>query len=195
MLEQKSNKFFTGLIIIVIVIVFLDLAVYAVYKGLNQATPSLKVNSAQASTMSIKTNKLSYASNEVVVVTIINSGIKPIVETRHASSDDEITVKGAPNLGKNYGVALIEKYNEDGWLAIEPLWRCDSSCTEPCAEPQVIKPGETKVFSWSQERRFCRQGDENMKHEVAGPGRYRIASAVMNGQGYKIIRSEEFVIN
>jgi len=190
MLEVKNNKFFAGLIIVVIVVVFLDVAVYAIYRGKNQATPNLKLNSAKASSMSIKTNKLSYVPDEAVMVTIVNSGVKSMVE----NEAEEITVKGAPGLGENYGVALIEKYDKNGWLAIEPLWRCDSLCSEPCSETQAIKPGETKVFTWDQERRLCRQGNQEMESEAAGPGRYRIASAVLNGQGYKIIRSEEFVI-
>lgn len=190
MLEEKSNKFFAGLIIVVIAIVILDVAVYAVYKGFSQATPNLKLNSAQASSMSIKTNKLSYTLDEAVMVTIINSGVKPMVE----NETEEITVKGAPSLGKNYGVALIEKYVEDGWLAIEALWRCDSACMNPCAKTQAIKPGENKKFSWDQKRQLCQSNGETVSSGV-GPGQYRISSAVLQSNGgHKLINSEEFII-
>ncbi|MCK5212169.1 hypothetical protein KAJ89_05705 [Candidatus Parcubacteria bacterium] len=191
MLKVKNNKFFAGLIIVVVAVVILDVAVYAVYKGFSQATPSLKLNSAQASSMSIKTNKSSYASGETVIVTIINSGVKSMIE----NEAEEITVKGAPNLGKNYGVALIEKYNEDGWLAIEALWRCDSACIYPCTETQAIKPGEIKVFIWDQTRKLCQGDGVDIETVNAGAGRYRISSAVLDpGGGHKLIHSEEFII-
>lgn len=193
MLKEKSNKFIIGLIIVIIAVVALDVLVYAVYKGMSvQPGMSLKINSAKAKSMSIKTDKLNYAPGEEIAVTVVNASDRLIRE----NSGDVVTVNGAPNLGKNYGVALIEKYDNGGWLAIEPLWRCDAPCNEPCPKTQAIKPGETKIFIWDQTRKLCQNADKDIKTVNAGVGRYRISSAVLGLSGvYKMIHSKEFIIN
>jgi len=192
MLAEKNNKFFAGLIIVIIAVVVLDVMVYAVYKGMsNQSGPNLKINSVQAASMAIKTDKLNYIQGEEVVVTVINASSKPIRE----NDEEAVTVNGAPNLGKNYGVALIEKYDNGGWLAIEPLWRCDAPCDELCPEIQAIKSGEIKIFTWDQTRKLCQGDGVDIKIANAGAGRYRVTSAILNLSGaYKMIHSKEFVI-
>ena len=90
-------------------------------------------------------------------------------------------VKPDRSLGENYGIGLIEKFEDDKWIAIEPVWRCESdisSCFAECKYDSSFEPSETRVFEWDQTVRFCNIVDRTEKVENAGPGKYKVSSNV-----------------
>ena len=102
-------------------------------------------------------------------------------------------------LGENYGIGLIEKFEDDKWVAIEPVWRCESefsSCFTECLYEYSFRPGETRVFEWDQTVRICNKLERTEKIENAGAGKYRVASSIWftKERTYKTIYSNEFTI-
>lgn len=173
--------------------IFIEWIVSQRYNDGSVAKPTL------ASKLSISTNKTKYKFGETVKIVITNSAENPIVEQATSS----VNVKSNRFLGRNYGVGLIEKFEDarlpgeqGAWIAVEPVWRCGDSCFSECQYNQSIKPTETRTFSWNQTILICDKFNHTENIQQAEAGKYRISSAIWSHaeKTYKIIRSNEFVI-
>jgi hypothetical protein len=150
------------------------------------------VNPISASKLIISTDKSEYKSSEPVKIIITNSAKNPVVQQATSS----ISVTSNRFLGKNYGVGLIEKWENSIWVAIEPVWRCGSSCFTECKYDRAIKPGERSVFVWPQTILICNMFNHSEEVRQAEAGKYRVTSAIWSDeeQKYKIIHSNEFIL-
>lgn len=146
----------------------------------------------EASNMAIQTNKLTYQRGEMVKITITNQAESVMAE----QTESFINVRTLGNLGKNYGVGLIEQYNDGVWSAVEPIWRCAEACYSPCADLRTIEPGEKVDFLWPQTRLICHGQARNEKISLVPAGRYRITSALWNDEigDYEQVYSNDFWI-
>jgi hypothetical protein len=145
-----------------------------------------------SSEVTITTDKQEYEQGEEVKVTIINGLEYPIV--LQPILPDKL--KSIKFLGENYGIGLIEKFDKETWVGIEPVWRCENSCFAECKYKHSFEPGEKRVFEWNQKILICDKIDRTEKVKDAEAGRYRISSAVWldEEQNYKMIYSNEFTI-
>ena len=188
----KLRKYYSIIIIIAIsLLTLLNLAVFLYSRTFNLINYQAK--SVLAAKMTINTDKTVYEAGETVEIEIINSATKTIAEENRAP----IIANYERNLGKNFGVGVIEKYENNLWLVVEAIWRCNSPCYEECKYKDHIGPTESKIFSWSQELIMCDELKKKEEVKEAGAGKYRVSAAVYdeNQKMHIIFHSNEFIIN
>lgn len=188
-----SRRLILAVIVIILAIILIVMIVFNT-TGTGPATKT-----AQAAKINIFTNKAEYQQGEEVKMIISNYANNTIIQETITNTG----IEAADNSGESYGIGLIEQYIEaslpdgqGGWVAVEPVWRCNKSCFEPCKDEHEIKSGKKKVFSWDQTVLVCDY--ENSREETikAKPGRYRISSGFWNEaeQRNEVIYSNEFII-
>lgn len=163
---------------------------FAEPKCINNRCQLLEKTEVEKKEVTITTDKTKYEQGETVKTTITNNLDYSV--TPSAAN----LVKADRSLGENYGIGLIEKFEDDKWVAIEPVWRCENSCFVECRYMSSFEPSETRVFEWEQTVRICNIIDRTEKVENAGPGKYRVSSNIwfIKEKNYKIIYSNEFTI-
>jgi len=188
----KVGKYYSIIIVIVVALItLLNLVIFLFNTSFKDVNYSVK--SAKAAKILINTDKMEYFSGETVEIIIINSADRVIVEQEKAP----IIANYERNLGKNFGVGVIEKHVNNSWLVVEAIWRCDSPCYKECKYEDYIKPTESKIFKWDQKLIICDILNHNEETLDAGIGKYRVSTA-MYGEGkkeYIIFHSNEFIIN
>jgi len=189
---EKAGKYYSIIIVIVVsLITLLNLVVFLYGTSFKDVNYSVK--SVSAAKMLINTDKIEYFSGETVEIKIINSADRVIVEQKKAP----IIANYERNLGKNFGVGVIEKYVNNSWLVVEAIWRCNSSCYEECIYGDYIKPTESKTFNWNQKLTICDMLNHNEETLDTGAGKYRVSVAMYDDSKRKhiIFHSNEFIIN
>ncbi len=186
MLAYKKVIFPFVFIFLLILLVFLEWGL------LRKRNYESLVKPISASKLNISTDKCEYKLSEPVKIYITNSAKNPVVQQATSS----INIKSKRFLGNNYGVGLIEKWEDGAWMAVEPVWRCGGSCFTECKYSQPIQPGEKSGFIWPQTILICDIFNHSEEVRQAEAGKYRATSAVWSDmeRKYKIIYSNEFII-
>lgn len=189
---KKTLKIFdVFLLFFVLIIIILFFAIN--FDGKELKNSYYNISTAQAKKLNIKTDKTKYKKGEEIKIYLENFAENPIKEKK----DSSIMVSSSRYLGQNYGVGLIEKKNNNSWIAIEPVWRCEKKCYELCSYEDMIKPEEQKVFVWDQNLINCNYKEKLESREQAREGIYRISSASWNNaeNKYSTFYSNEFLIS
>lgn len=191
---ESSSKFRRALRLFDVLFVLSVLSVIGVFFAVLSGDPSPSpkmVNEAKADGLSIETGKSAYSLGEKVEVKLSNYSDALLTE----DFEPVVEVSARENLGKNYGVAMVEQRMSDFWVAVEPLWRCGGDCLKPCEQKNLIEPQITHTFFWDQQLQIC-QGEDQSSVKAAEPGEYRISAASMDretGQT-QVVYSNIFII-
>lgn len=173
--------------------------IYAQFLICNDEDTSLEVVHASRDVVSIEktktlrlsTDKSIYQSGEPVIINFENKSTKPMIQNPLSF----MYIRSNRYLGENFAVGVIEKKEDNGWFAVEPLWRCAGSCNEICSDIPPIRPNETRDFIWDQFMVICDQENGLFETEFSGSGVYRIKSGLENENGEsENIFSNEFKI-
>ncbi len=130
-------------------------------------------------TLIITTDKTEYEQGEMVKIVIINGLNSPIVP--EAILPDK--AKSIKFLGENYGIGMIERFENGVWIGIEPVWRCGNSCFKEykeCKYEHSFEPAEKRVFEWNQTMLICDAVNITERVEYVGAGKYRISSIFLH---------------
>jgi hypothetical protein len=188
---KKALKIFDIFLVFFVAIVIVLFFIISLGKEVRNNS-YYKINPAQAEKLNIRTDKKIYKKGENVKIYLENFTPNPLRE----KIDSEIMVSSIRNLGKNYGVGLIEQKINNNWISIEPVWRCEKKCYEKCNYEDMIKPEEQKIFIWSQDLITCDYKNNLETKLEALNGTYRVSSAAWDDSKnkYSIIYSNEFLI-
>lgn len=175
-------------ILLVFLIPGLSVVAYNYYKTIDND----KLLESQLTGLSIETDKQRYQAGETVEIVFVNNGGSYLEESEASS-----TYPSLPNFsGNNYGVGFVENYRNGSWVSVEPVWRCNDSCTEKCDFNQLIKPETEKIFKWRQTILTCQGFDKVAEISQAKAGKYRISTEVWSDElnAIRTVYSNEFII-
>jgi hypothetical protein len=142
----------------------------------------------------LETDKDIYSADESVKIIIKNMSVSSFSETGGLSG---IPIDSRKNLGNNYAIGLIEKNDDNKWVAVEPIWRCGGKCSEACNNNATLKAYESKIFIWDKKMVDCGDGSEKDPIIDAGNGIYRATIAAWNKDlnNFELIHSKSFSLN
>lgn len=188
---KEEKKLFYGILVFISVVIVLTSWLF----HNTFTTPQMDIESAgftAGQKLLISTNKTGYKPGEIVKISFTNVTNNPIKQQIIPLTRIALT----KFLGESYGVGIIEKYEQNNWEAVEPIWRCENSCFKRCLNDQSIKKGRFKVFEWDQTVYICDQVNRTEIVESARLGKYRVFTPVWydEKQTHKIVYSNEFII-
>jgi hypothetical protein len=164
---------------------------YCFFADVNNAK-NATVARTKGSELLLETDKVKYSSNEPVRIAIKNISVKSFSE---AGNDDSVPIESRQNLGNNYAIGMIEKNENNKWIAVEPIWRCEERCFDSCGLDldSVIKAYESKIFVWDQKLLNCGHDiEEEVVRAESGIYRATIAARKENSDQYELIHSKVF---
>jgi len=184
-----SKKTFYIILIAIITFTTVQLLIYTHKKSLSSVIKELdKIPTSQ---FTINTDGIEYKEGSKIEIIFANSPVET-AKPEAIVKNSEIINKNI--FGKNYGLGFVERFINDKWVEVTPVWRCADDCKSECQYDFSFKPKERRTITWNQKIITCIGNKSKIKQ--AEPGLYRIRTEIWSdlNKTYQEFYSNNFSI-